>query len=842
MKKIAIMLLCFYAIGIQAQLLNWVETAGGSGRDLGECCVIGKDGSYILAGMFYNTLTFESEAAPKLIGSGSRDVVLAKYSSDQEYIWAVGIGSPEFDMVRKVAVDDSNNIYLTGYCHVNVAFGQENGETLKLDSFPGSAIYFAKYDPEGAVMWAKTIHPPEDYGYLCESIGFSVRHGKIYISGLMQGLLDFDPGDGEMILSAREVSKNIFFACYDLDGEVLWAKVIRASKNQYSYDLFVDEDTNIYVSGPFSGNVDFDPGPEEYFMTSNSEFSYNAFLAKYNSEGDFEFARNVTDVAYEGFACDLFVTDTEIYLSGLFQGVADFEPGIEESLVQSAGGRDIFFASYSKEGSLNWFHTIGSGGEDYPLDISVSERGDIILIGVFELTVDFDPAENDFFMESMGMKDAFLARYDTQGNFIKAFQIGGIGDNYLSGIDIIGDTWLIAGSYEETTDLDPDPLIEHYRTSYGAADIALFSMTDPENVIFRDTTLCPGDSVFLQGEYRFSEGSYFDTIPLENGKDSIIITRLSLLEAVIEQHINICEGDSIFLGGAYQKSSGTYTDIYSLSSACDSVIITTLIVIERSLTNQKISICEGDSVFLEGQYQKEEGIYYDIYETYFGCDSVIITTLSADTRYKIIINEEICDKDSILFAGDYIRETGVYVELLTTSEECDSILILTLEQIETPWKPVIEQIKKDKLHCTVQGEDIIYQWFLDDSPLEANTGTLTVTQEGEYRVMGARGDCISDTSDIFFYNIDALRDLQDLGIRIMPNPGSGICTVQINQSLSGNIKAEVFNLLGEKVMDQYYEITGYTLGINLSTLSEGMYLLKLESGNKQFTGKFVINR
>jgi len=78
----------------------------------------------------------------------------------------------------------------------------------------------------------------------------------------------------------------------------------------------------------------------------------------------------------------------------------------------------------------------------------------------------------------------------------------------------------------------------------------------------------------------------------------------------------ICEGDSILVGGAYQITSGTYYDTVALGNNCDSITITELTVMLKTTYNLNESICKGDSVLLQGNYQTFSGIYYDTFYGY----------------------------------------------------------------------------------------------------------------------------------------------------------------------------------------------------------------------------------
>ncbi|GIR59643.1 MAG: hypothetical protein CM15mP65_22240 [Crocinitomicaceae bacterium] len=71
---------------------------------------------------------------------------------------------------------------------------------------------------------------------------------------------------------------------------------------------------------------------------------------------------------------------------------------------------------------------------------------------------------------------------------------------------------------------------------------------------------------------------------------------------------------------------GTYFNYLQTSAGCDSIIqITLLGSPNSSVTIYDSSPLSGDSAYLDGQYQSTTGTYTDVYQTYLGCDSTIIT-------------------------------------------------------------------------------------------------------------------------------------------------------------------------------------------------------------------------
>ena len=199
-------------------------------------------------------------------------------------------------------------------------------------------------------------------------------------------------------------------------------------------------------------------------------------------------------------------------------------------------------------------------------------------------------------------------------------------------------------------------------------------------LISHDTSICFGDSVYLQDEWQKESGVYSDSMITVYGCDSILQTNLAVRDTfLVYQQIEICEGDSVFLQGEWRTQTGTYTDIFQSQLACDSTVVTGLTVSAVIHTNMESSICMGDSIFLQGDYRHEAGIYYDTAQSAFGCDSITITELFVNMVYDILQDTGICACDSILLGGEYRQEEGVYYDAFQTIYGCDSLITTSLE-------------------------------------------------------------------------------------------------------------------------------------------------------------------
>jgi gliding motility-associated-like protein len=149
----------------------------------------------------------------------------------------------------------------------------------------------------------------------------------------------------------------------------------------------------------------------------------------------------------------------------------------------------------------------------------------------------------------------------------------------------------------------------------------------------------------------------------------------------------ICQGDSVLLEGAYQTTSGIYNDTLYTVNGCDSIIITNLTVNPVPVNNVNASICQNDSIFLAGAYQNTTGIYNDTITNGAanGCDSIIITNLTVNQFVTGNANAQICQGDSILLGGAYQITAGNYNDTIVggSVNGCDSIVITNLSIIPT---------------------------------------------------------------------------------------------------------------------------------------------------------------
>ena len=111
---------------------------------------------------------------------------------------------------------------------------------------------------------------------------------------------------------------------------------------------------------------------------------------------------------------------------GTFAGTVDFGGG---ALV-SAGGNDVFVASYDYLGAHLWSKRFGDAGAQTGNEIAVDALGNVFVVGDYAGTI--DPGGGNLVSE--GGNDMFLVKYSADGAFLWAKSFGAAGAQSILGV------------------------------------------------------------------------------------------------------------------------------------------------------------------------------------------------------------------------------------------------------------------------------------------------------------------------------------------------------------------------------------------------------------------------
>ncbi len=282
---------------------------------------------------------------------------------------------------------------------------------------------------------------------------------NVYTTGSFKGISDFDPGPGTYTLSSNNASfSDIFIAKLDASGNLLWAKSMGIpNSDDAGHAISVDASGNVYVTGNFSGTVDFDPGPSSYTLTGSAA---EVFVLKLDASGNFVWAKGMGGSGSEyGYAIALDAS-ANVYTTGFFNATPDFDPGPATYTIASKGSLDVFVSKLDVNGNFVWAKNLGGTNSEVGYGIATDGSGNVYTTGSFKGSCDFDPSVATYTLAAGGGDDIFISKLDAGGNFVWARSMTGSSTGNNSGrcirTDAAGNLYT-AGYYKGITDFDPGP-------------------------------------------------------------------------------------------------------------------------------------------------------------------------------------------------------------------------------------------------------------------------------------------------------------------------------------------------------------------------------------------------
>ncbi len=436
-------------------------------------------------------------AASNCIADGIAEAVIAgsdhqKYGSTMKFLPLLSAG---ILLTLTTAVAAAQDVVLIdGSAYGDIAVD----ETGNVYAALGDAV--SKYDAALNLVWSRA-------GVDAVSIAVDAL-GSVYLGGGAQNvkfrpdgtfeksfaaeaqITDMEVADGSLYATGlRRKSFDFWVARLDLDGDVIWSFSTPFSREssyweayQLAPSLSVDGAGRTWVTGYFTGTVDFDPGEPSANLTSDG--GNDVFVAMYDAAGSFVQAFSINgsgaDVAHD------IVADASgsIYVTGHFEGTVDFDPGPGVAELAAPACYDTFIAKYDAEGRFLW--AIDIGGQDYCAEangfsLAVDGSGGVYLTGYYfdhqGSQVDFDPGSQVAPLDFVGEEDAFVAKYDADGSYLWAFGLGSQYADYGLGLELVGDEDLyVFGSGHGLIDFNPGPDM-HVMDARGSSFLARYTST-----------------------------------------------------------------------------------------------------------------------------------------------------------------------------------------------------------------------------------------------------------------------------------------------------------------------------------------------------------------------------
>ncbi len=320
--------------------LVWAKAVVGTGSGKPLHLDIDSTGNVYTTGYFNGTLDFDPDTSIFELTSNARDIFILKIDTNGEFIWGKQIGGSGYDLGQSLSLDHIGNVYVAGSFSGSVDFNPGAGIDNIHDSHGSSFVL--KLDNSGNYQWARPFKV--SFGSIENSIMDIDSSGNILLSGHFTNTIDIDPGYGTYNLSSNGAYDVVIYKL-DTSGNVIWARTIGANLNDWTISLSSDTEGNIYSIMKFENTVDFDPGPDNYFLSSQV---YGAYcIVKLDHSGDFVWASSIS-----GIPTFLTLDDNQdIHVSGNYSAGTVFSTGQNTYNTNSSG---LYILKYSQQFKVNF--------------------------------------------------------------------------------------------------------------------------------------------------------------------------------------------------------------------------------------------------------------------------------------------------------------------------------------------------------------------------------------------------------------------------------------------------------------------------------------------------------
>jgi hypothetical protein len=471
-------------------------------------------------------------------------LTIINLSYSQQWEWAKRISGLANDYTSDVFVDDSLNVYVTGRTKAASTF-YDDINPISPVNYGHTDAFIAKYDKNGNLKWATQMGSPlPEWGW-----GITVdKDGYVYCTGELSDTSVF--GLDTIISNGN---RDVFITKLDNNGNYIWTKSFGNTNTDKGKSITTDNLGNIYVTGFINDQVNVGG------QTIGTTGVMNAFIVKMDSAGNYIHVKDISPKYSGGYKIKS-DHNGNIYLAGelLYN---NYIAGFEVLGPTGLAWRDAFLAKLDSSLQTQWVNLVKGSFHNVGEDIAFNNNY-VYLTGCYSYISDFSGISLTYNGNGTNAttinasRDAFISKYDLDGNIIWAKGFGGKGLDYAYGIDVSkNDNIYFSGYFEDTVMFDNYQLI-----SAGYNDMFITKLDSNGNVIWakqqgnsdHEYNYClridSAQNIYTGGTYQTAQN--FDSTSLLNTQYDAVIGKIVQPPYVnynTDTVITYCETDTISL-------------------------------------------------------------------------------------------------------------------------------------------------------------------------------------------------------------------------------------------------------------------------------------------------------
>ena len=392
--------------------------------------------------------------------TGYSDAFLVKFNNLGVRIWGTYFGGENTDNATAIALDENNNIYITGgtTSKTNISINN-NFQTQLNDTSSNVDGFLTKFNSGGNLIWSTYVGGENQDNLKV----IAVRNNNIVIAGFSYSFTNISTA-GVIQESHDPIthSDGVVFK-FSTNGQRKWSTYYGGEQIDEIYAVEIDDEDNVYIGGQTASNTNITTSGS--FESSNS-FLYKGFIAKLNTTGQ----RIWGTYLGETYVYSIIFKNNSIYLGATNFGFS--YPKLTNSCsYKSNGDFQGYIGKFSKEADFIWGTYVGGRSTFKTTRIALDNNNMIFVSGL--------SSENNGIADANSYQSGILGYFDNY--FLMKFE-----ESSINGIpEITSNSPICIGKTLE--------LKASGGTNYSWTGPNGFTSTDQNPTIINATTLNSGE-------------------------------------------------------------------------------------------------------------------------------------------------------------------------------------------------------------------------------------------------------------------------------------------------------------------------------------------------------------
>jgi hypothetical protein len=299
---------------------QWCRTWGGEKMDRAVAVQVYSIDNITVAGTFEGTVDFDPGPGTDIHSvtgpyPDNSDIFLSQFDSAGNHRWTVTFGGEGEEFLADTHNPWRVSNYLTGKFTGTCDF--DPGPDVK-ENTGDNDIFLCEFNDEGNLEWVNTWENSSSvYSRLCFR-GKNVA--TIFLAGGFRDTMDFDPSPLYDIRSSTG-NYDAFVTKLNCDGGYQWTRTWGDTGKDIVLGMSIDND--LYLTGCFEYEVDFDPGSMTDIHSSNG--SQDIFVCSLDDFGNYRWSQTWGGIGVD-MGKDITARNGLMYVAGMFSDSVDFNP------------------------------------------------------------------------------------------------------------------------------------------------------------------------------------------------------------------------------------------------------------------------------------------------------------------------------------------------------------------------------------------------------------------------------------------------------------------------------------------------------------------------------------